>query len=49
MVKKVVIDLDLKDKKVLVCVDFNVLMKDGKIINDNCIVVVFLIIEYILE
>lgn len=38
MVKKIVFDLDLKGKIVLVCVDFNVFLKDGEIINDNCIV-----------
>ena len=49
MAKKVVTDLDLKDKKVLVRVDFNVPMKDGKITNENRIVAALQTIEYILE
>lgn len=49
LVKLIVLDLDVKDKKVLICVDFNVLIKDGKIGDDNWIVVVLLMIKYVIE
>lgn len=49
MVKKVVSDLELKDKKVLVRADFNVPMKDGSITNDNRIVEALPTIKYIIE
>ncbi|QNR07356.1 phosphoglycerate kinase [Macrococcoides canis] len=49
MDKKIVSDLELKDKKVLVRADFNVPMKDGNITNDNRIVEALPTIKYIIE
>ena len=49
MNKKTVKDVELNGKKVLVRVDFNVPMKDGKITNVNRIVAALPTIKYILE
>lgn len=49
MHKKMVKDLQLEGKKVLVRADFNVPMKDGAITNDNRIVQALPTLEYILE
>ena len=49
MAKKMLTDLQVAGKKVLMRVDFNVPMKDGKITNDNRIVAAVPSIKHVLE
>jgi len=49
MAKKMLTDIQVSGKKVLMRVDFNVPMKDGKITNDNRIVAAVPSIKYVLE
>jgi len=49
MAKKMLTDIEVAGKKVLMRVDFNVPMKDGKITNDNRIVAAVPSIKHVLE
>lgn len=47
--KKTIRDIELRDKKVIIRVDFNVPIKDGKILDDNRIVMSLKTIKYAIE